>query len=535
MISFPVDALIASTLLMAAVLLLRAPVRRAFGPTVAYALWALPLLRMLLPPLPESWRQTASTPISQASEAVYHVVAAPEVLAAAGVEGPDYAALAVALWATVAGAFLLYHLLQYAVFRTRVLRRHRPVERVGRVRIVLSPYAPGPLAFGVLDRYVAMPADLDARYDREEQTLALAHELGHHARGDLLANWVALAVLALHWWNPIAWIAHRAFRADQELANDARVLRERGPDAAHAYACAIVKAAHGGAPLDRLGAAACHLHTINDLKGRIRMLKSGPASSRRLFAGAATVALLATAGLGLTASGTSAAAAVKARVGDTIGVDLDRELAVDFAQVAPPAPPSPPAPPVTLAPPVAPEMTPASVPPVPPAPPAPPTPSVAPVPPAPPALPELVTRPHHAGEPNVTILRTRDGRVIRRLDGREFHMTDIPEIREGKCGGGDHPTVLHESRGGKRVTLICTDRMERMVERQAEQAERHAELALNSREITRNALRTALESLRTARAAIEGNPQLTPDQRHEALRGLEEGEREIREDIARGN
>ena len=50
------QALIASSLLMLLVLVLRDPVRRAFGPSVAYALWALPVLRLFLPPLPGDWR-----------------------------------------------------------------------------------------------------------------------------------------------------------------------------------------------------------------------------------------------------------------------------------------------------------------------------------------------------------------------------------------------------------------------------------------------------------------------------------------------
>ena len=78
MISCPVDTLIASALLMAVVLLIRVPVRRAFGPSVAYALWALPAIRMVLPPLPEEVRvATGSTPITQASELVYAAMAMP--------------------------------------------------------------------------------------------------------------------------------------------------------------------------------------------------------------------------------------------------------------------------------------------------------------------------------------------------------------------------------------------------------------------------------------------------------------------------
>ena len=62
MIGWVAETLIASTLLMALVLGLRGPVRRAFGPGVAYLLWLLPLLRMALPPLPASWRESAAAP-----------------------------------------------------------------------------------------------------------------------------------------------------------------------------------------------------------------------------------------------------------------------------------------------------------------------------------------------------------------------------------------------------------------------------------------------------------------------------------------
>ena len=46
------QTLFSSTLLMLLVLALRRPVARLFGARMAYALWALPLLRMLMPPLP---------------------------------------------------------------------------------------------------------------------------------------------------------------------------------------------------------------------------------------------------------------------------------------------------------------------------------------------------------------------------------------------------------------------------------------------------------------------------------------------------
>ena len=58
------ETLIATAMLMALVMALREPVRRLFGAQVAYALWLLPALRMVLPPLPAAWRDAAATPIS---------------------------------------------------------------------------------------------------------------------------------------------------------------------------------------------------------------------------------------------------------------------------------------------------------------------------------------------------------------------------------------------------------------------------------------------------------------------------------------
>ena len=43
------DTLIVTGLLIFAVLVLRRPVARAFGAQAAYALWLLPLLRLVLP------------------------------------------------------------------------------------------------------------------------------------------------------------------------------------------------------------------------------------------------------------------------------------------------------------------------------------------------------------------------------------------------------------------------------------------------------------------------------------------------------
>jgi beta-lactamase regulating signal transducer with metallopeptidase domain len=75
-IGWAIEALIASALLMAVVLVIRAPVRRHFGPGIAYALWALPVIRLLLPPLPQL-HSAAPQLLTRASETMTIYVIEP--------------------------------------------------------------------------------------------------------------------------------------------------------------------------------------------------------------------------------------------------------------------------------------------------------------------------------------------------------------------------------------------------------------------------------------------------------------------------
>ena len=60
-----VEALIGATLLMLLVLAVRKPVARLWGAHMAYALWALPALRMVLPAIP-GW-QPLYVPVAQSN------------------------------------------------------------------------------------------------------------------------------------------------------------------------------------------------------------------------------------------------------------------------------------------------------------------------------------------------------------------------------------------------------------------------------------------------------------------------------------
>ncbi|MDA4833155.1 M56 family metallopeptidase, partial [Enterobacter hormaechei] len=146
--AWAVEALVASTLLMLIVLVLRAPVRRSFGPQVAYALWALPVLRLVLPPLPATLHRAVTTPISHASETITVMIVDPgEALSAAAPaagQGIDWPSIGVAigmLWAVGAGAFLIWHLARHARFCRRMVATAAAMEDMRGVRVIASAAA----------------------------------------------------------------------------------------------------------------------------------------------------------------------------------------------------------------------------------------------------------------------------------------------------------------------------------------------------------------------------------------------------------
>lgn len=431
------DALIAAALLMAGVLLIRVPVRRAFGPQVAYWLWALPLLRLVTPSLTTGWWRAATSPITRVGETITVFVVDPTIRGVIAPVAFPLGRIAALVWATGVVVFLGWHLVQHARFRRRILAGAALLDQIEGIQIVVSAHAPGPIAFGLRHRYVAVPPDFATRYDAEERGLALAHELEHHRRRDLHANWAALIVLALHWFDPLAWYAFRAFRADQELANDARVLAGRSPAARHAYGRALVKATSPAFPGSGM-APACHLHTITNLKGRLRMLTTTTTSRRRLVAGSATVALIVTGGLGLTASGSQATERVKARVDEALHIA-----------------PLPPIPSVARIAPVAPVASPQSAP-VPPAPPAPaPTPTVDPA--GPRQLRTVIIKHDPQGKPTLLVQRAVAPLGATLPDGLSLPKDfTVPDSCRQRDTAKPQTYVVRGNAGEKTYTVVCT-------------------------------------------------------------------------------
>jgi beta-lactamase regulating signal transducer with metallopeptidase domain len=302
-----VRTLVTTGALMGAVLLVRRAMGRLFGPGIAYALWALPLIRLVLPPLvlPASLRPESGA----GGMASFAPLPVGSGLALDPTVAPGHAfpwALALLLvWLAGAIAFLVLRAHGYTAMRRGLLRDARPMGEIGTVRIVESPAVDSPLAFGIRDRVVALPLGFLFRTDPAARELAIAHEFEHHAAHDLAVNFAFQLLLALHWFDPVAWLAWRAMRQDQEAACDARVLAGRGREERLQYGTLIASLAAGprrplAAPM-AAGASGRPLfgHRVfgqgmlgqRAIVHRLRRITAAEPTPQRRVAGAAALAL----------------------------------------------------------------------------------------------------------------------------------------------------------------------------------------------------------------------------------------------------
>lgn len=250
---------IAAVLLFLLVLAGRLALRRYGTAGFRYLLWIPFLLRLLVPySLPSVFsvynlfHRDVSRPGGVLLSVVYLSpdLAQEQVLSAGQqIHEKQLFVLGCTVWAIVAGVMLLAFAVQYlrlraalavayrapreqteSLARTAGLRRTPPVLYTSAVK--------SPLTFGFLHPRVLLPPRL--REDDEVRRYILLHEFSHIRWGDHLLLLLGCLALALHWFNPLVWVARGMMARDIERACDQRVLRQVGGEEQLAYAQALV-------------------------------------------------------------------------------------------------------------------------------------------------------------------------------------------------------------------------------------------------------------------------------------------------------
>jgi len=267
------------SILILFILVIRRPVARYFGAHAAYALWALPAMRLFMPeirvpilskftPRNDDLSNTLSTTeaVRPLSTAVPFETSNPTFPVVSRVSEPlvsfmnlNITLLFTGLWLAIAVLWLGFQLYKQRRFATYILQDSSDpsaslqvqiktaADTVGlrrTPRVKLHKNITGPMVSGVLKPSILLPTDFETRFKAEQQHFALVHEMTHVKRKDLWVAMASLIIRALFWPNPLIHYAAHKMRSDQEASCDASVLRRTGgDDAAHSYAQTLIHAA----------------------------------------------------------------------------------------------------------------------------------------------------------------------------------------------------------------------------------------------------------------------------------------------------
>ena len=321
--------ILTSSLLIVIVLAVRALFRGRMGLRLRYALWLLVLLRLLVPgtvfqtglsvlnyvPLPQTAAAQAQPSQSGGSPSAPEaepMPVRPEGEAEPRPSGPaaapdsapagaaDWRGVLTAVWlggaGVLAAALLACNLRFY--LRLRRMRRAHPIPGIA-VPVYVARGLPSPCLYGFPRPAVYLtPA---AAGEPELLGHVLRHELTHRRHGDHIWAVLRAAALALHWYNPLVWLAAVLSRRDGELACDEGALQGADDRERAAYGRTLIRLVTARPSAGELLCCATTMTAgSSSLKERIAMIAGKP---RTLAAVLAAVVLLAGLAVGCTFTG----------------------------------------------------------------------------------------------------------------------------------------------------------------------------------------------------------------------------------------
>lgn len=246
--------ILSSSVLIAVILTVRRIFRGRINPRFQYALWLLVLLRLLLPvnvgqsaasvmnflPVREvpaliqapAENLPAATPavdaLTEPVQAVEPVQsgmsqspAAPEEARAPAVvpvqkNAFDLARFLSGAWLAGIAGVLLCLLFSNLRFTLRLRRSRKKTGSYRKLPVYECAWLETPCMFGLLHPAIYLSPGLGG----DSRDYALRHEYGHFHQGDHLWALFRGLCLALHWYNPLVWLALRLSKRDGELACD---------------------------------------------------------------------------------------------------------------------------------------------------------------------------------------------------------------------------------------------------------------------------------------------------------------------------
>ena len=135
------------------------------------------------------------------------------------------------LWIAGTATLFAYMCISYLRIRRKTsisLRLHRQVYMCDEIET--------PFILGILKPRIYIPSALD----KMQRKFVLAHEQAHLQRLDHLWKFLGFFILAVHWFNPLCWLAYGLFSRDVEFACDEKVVGGYKLEEKKAYSMALL-------------------------------------------------------------------------------------------------------------------------------------------------------------------------------------------------------------------------------------------------------------------------------------------------------
>ena len=180
-----------------------------------------------------------------------------EQLAADPLEAPM--SFATYVWMTGVLVMVIYSIVSYIQ-----LRRKLSVVVPLRDTIFIADDIKSPFVVGLFRPKIFLPCNLREK----EQEYIILHEQHHIKRLDHIVKALAFLALAIHWFNPLVWVAFILASKDMEMSCDEAVIRKVGSDVRADYSASLLTLATGR----RIIAGTPLAFGEGDTKGRINNL-----------------------------------------------------------------------------------------------------------------------------------------------------------------------------------------------------------------------------------------------------------------------
>ena len=107
--------------------------------------------------------------------------------------------------------------------------------------IYLCDYISAPFVTGFFKPRIYLPSSLS----KKEWTYVILHEQQHIKRFDHIFKLLGFIALAVHWFNPVIWLAYELAMQDMEMSCDEAVVKKLGEDICSSYSQSLLNFATG--------------------------------------------------------------------------------------------------------------------------------------------------------------------------------------------------------------------------------------------------------------------------------------------------